>query len=127
MIPITIGSYPILDEPPRYSTINTIAPTIDASINLNANETDSNVNLRSALSAILNNEQVVRPQSTVPAFDDAKNTDVDGNAPYPHYGKSIRPVDMLAQFMTHPANGWQKDTANLYTLYYFIPESNSKL
>lgn len=89
MIPITIGSYPILDEPPSYAAaVNTIVPSVDTSINLNTNETHSNANLRSALSAILNNEQVVRPQSTVPAFDDAKTADVDVNAPYPHYGKS---------------------------------------
>lgn len=90
MIPITIGSYPILDQPPSYSVaVNTIAPPVDASINLNTNEADATVNLRSALSAILNNEQVVRPQSTPPSFDDdAKTTNVDVNAPFPHYGKS---------------------------------------
>lgn len=89
MIPITIGSYPILDQPPSYSAaVNTIAP-VDASINLNTNEADATVNLRSALSAILNNEQVVRPQSTPPSFDDdAKTTNVDVNAPFPHYGES---------------------------------------
>lgn len=89
MIPITIGSYPILDEPPSYSSVSTIVPSIDASINVNTNATNSNVDLRSALSAILNNEQVVRPQSTVPVFDDAKTTDGEVTAPYPYYGKSI--------------------------------------
>lgn len=90
IIPITIGSYPILDQPPCYSSVTTIAPTMQTRINLNANETDSNVDLRSALSAILNNEQVVRPQSTVPVFDDAKITDGDVTAPYPYYGESIQ-------------------------------------
>lgn len=94
MIPIAIGSYPILDQPPSYSAAvnTTIVPPVDASINLNTNnEADATVTLRSALSAILNNEQVVRPQSTVPPFDedDAKTTNIDVNAPYPHYGRSI--------------------------------------
>lgn len=88
-IPITIGSYPILDEPPRYSTVNTIVPSTDSSINLNTNETDSNIAFRSALGEVLNNEQVVRPESIVSAFDDTKTTDVDFAAPYPDHGKSV--------------------------------------
>lgn len=38
------------------------------------------------MSNILNNEQVVRPQPIVPAFDDAKTTDAEPALPYPENG-----------------------------------------
>lgn len=105
MIPITIGSYPILDRPPSYSAVNTIVAPMDRSINLNTNDTDVNMNLRSALSVILNNEQVVRPQSTVTELYDAKATDAEMDAPYPHYGKL---------FPKH-SSAYRNDTRGVYT------------
>lgn len=100
MIPITIGSYPILDQPPNYfDSINTtIAPTSEMSANANSNSNfDSNVSenvnvnvnggvLHSTISNILNNEQVVRPQPISPPFEDAKTADAEASVPFPQHG-----------------------------------------
>lgn len=101
MIPIVIGSYPILDQPPNYfTTMNTIVPVPEISVNSNSNS-NANGNLNShsntsiivnanvlstAISNILNNEQVVRPQSNALPFDDAKTTDAETSIPYPQHG-----------------------------------------
>lgn len=81
-----------MDQPPNYfTTMNTIVPTTDVNMNLNSDsDTNTNANantiLNSAISRILNNEQVVRPQATVPPFEEAKTTDADSGAPFPQHG-----------------------------------------
>lgn len=102
-IPIVIGSYPILDQPPNYVTIMngiSLPPNtdLDTNANVNANtnaismniytitipsangDADANVNEQ------LNNEQVVRQEPTAPQLDNNKTTDAEPAMPYPQNG-----------------------------------------
>ncbi|XP_055296096.1 arrestin domain-containing protein 1-like isoform X2 [Sitodiplosis mosellana] len=85
-IPITIGSYPILDQPPEYVAImNAITHSTNQNPNSNANA-NGNVahgNLGTGTTSA-NNEQVVCPQQpSAPASEDIKTTDAEPAIPYP--------------------------------------------
>lgn len=85
-IPITIGSYPILDQPPEYvAIINAISHPTNQNSNSNANALHQNLDASTTTS--VNTEQVVRPQQpSAPQLEDIKTTDAVPAIPYPQNG-----------------------------------------
>lgn len=89
-IPITIGSYPILDQPPEYVAImDAIShPTTNQNPNSNVNALHRNFDTSTTETSI-NNEQVVRPQQlqpSAPSLETIKTTDAEPAIPYPQNG-----------------------------------------
>lgn len=88
-IPITIGSYPILDQPPEYVAImNAILhPTTNQNQNQNSNANALHRNVDTSTTTSENNEQVVRPQQpSAPSLETIKTTDAEPAIPYPQNG-----------------------------------------
>lgn len=97
-IPITIGSYPISDQPPNYAAslsadLNTrlngirSPPSTNSNSNIDANA-NANVNLNTTnINTDSGNEQVMRSQPTAPTLDDVERTPAEPTLPYPHNGE----------------------------------------